>query len=187
MPELDTAAIDQIARKVFREGGNFADEAEPYTIDEMLRIFGNLRSRMTSLLDGLTLDQINYNPDPLSYSLSEVVTHLTAAQGAAYNGFIDLSASTLPHIDPVPRGAGAGAEKGTTAEVLRERLQKATDDLIAVVHKTYDPANVQRIEAPRLGIISYKGLMLFQLAHDLDHVKQAQTVRRSPGFPKKEA
>src|SRR5579859_4969445 len=146
MPELDAVIIDQIASRAFRGETNFADEAEPYTIDEVLRAFTNLRNRMMTLLDGLTLEQVNYNPDPLSYSLSEVVTHLSAAQGQTYNGLIDLSASKLPHVDPVPRGAGAGAEKGRTSEMLREQLQKATDSLIEIVRQTYSPSRNERID-----------------------------------------
>jgi hypothetical protein len=184
MPELDAATIDQIATKVFRRETSLNDEAEKYTIDEVLQSFSNLRLRMVQIINGLTSEQVNYNADPETYSLSEVISHLISAQGNVYNALLDIGASTLPHIDPIPRGAGAGAEKGLSSQILQERLQKATYDLIAVARQTFDPNGTTRVEIGPFGKLSHKGALLFQLYHDLDHLKQSQTVRRSPSFPK---
>jgi len=184
MPELDAATIDQIATKVFRRETTLSDEAEKYSIDELLQSFSNLRLRMVQIINGLAPEQINYNPDSNTYSLSEVISHLISAQGNVYNALLDVSASTLPHIDPIPRGNGAGAEKGLSAQILQERLQKATYDLIAVARQTYDPNSTTSVEIGPFGKATHKGALLFQLYHDLDHLKQSQTVRRSPTFPK---
>ena len=184
MPELDATTIDQIATKVFRRETTLSDEAIKYSIDELLQSFSNLRLRMVQIINGLTQDQINYNPDLDTYSLSEVITHLISAQGNVYNALLDSAASTLPHIDPIPRGEGAGAEKGMTSQILQERLQKATYDLIAIARQMYDPNSTTQVEVGPFGKTSQKGMLLFQLYHDLDHLRQSQTVRRSPTFPK---
>ena len=184
MPELDATTIDQIATKIFRREATLSDEASKHSIDELLQSFSNLRLRMVQIINGLTLEQINYNPDPDTYSLGEVISHLISAQGNVYNGLLDAAASTLPHIDPIPRGAGAGAEKGLSSQILQERLQKATYDLIAIARQTYDPNSTSQVEIGPFGKTSQKGLLLFQLYHDLDHLRQSQTVRRSPTFPK---
>ncbi|MCC7448717.1 MAG: DinB family protein [Anaerolineae bacterium] len=184
MPELDTSTLDKLMTAFFRERRQSISElAEPYTIDELLRAFENLRRGMQRLLNGLTEEQINFNPDPNTYSLSEIVSHLVAAQGNTYNAFLDIVSSTRPHVDPVPRNPGGGAEKGLTGAILQARLQKATDELVRVVREMYDPKADKRIAFPPFGEMTSKGWMFFQLAHDLDHLKQAQVLRRSQGFP----
>jgi hypothetical protein len=187
MPELDTVTLDRLSSEFFRSGRqlSLSDSARPYKVDEFVQGFENLRRSMTRLLNGLTEEQINYSPDDNTYSLSEVVSHMIAAQGNTYNAFIDLSAKPLPHVDPVPRNPGGGAEKGLTGALLQERLKKATEDLIKVFRLLNEEQLEQQAKNPFFGMMSAKGYMLFQLAHDLDHLKQAQTVRRSAGFPSK--
>lgn len=189
MPELDSAALERLTAKVFARGRpeNLIEVASPFSVNELIRGFENLRRNMMRLLNGLTEVQVNYSPDENTYSLSEVVSHLVAAQGIPYNAFLDIAASTLPHIDPVPRGPGAGAEKGLTGPVLQERLQKATNDLVHVLHETYNPSDEKIMTHPIFGKASHRSFMLFQLLHDLDHLKQAQAVRRTPGFPRKQS
>ncbi len=189
MPELDGATIEKVAAAFFRGQVQLNDEAEKYSLDELVRGFEGTRRGMLRLLNGLSEAQINYNPDPNTYSLSEVVSHLVAAQGNTYNAFLDIASSTLPHVDPVPRDAGGGAEKGLTGAILQERLQKATTDWISVARQTYTPDTNIGVEVGNFnggGKVSHRGAMLFQIAHDLDHFKQAQGLRRSPLFPAKE-
>jgi hypothetical protein len=186
MAALDTPRLEQMAVEFFRDRRKTLPElAEPYSMDELLHSFMNLRQSFTRLLKGLSEAQITFSPDANTYSLSEVVSHLVISQGNTYNGMLDLSSSTLPHIDPVPRNPGGGAEKGLTSQILLERLQKATDTLLNIVKVTYDPNNTRLIEDQFFGPMSPRGWMLFQLAHDLDHLKQAQVLRRSPEFPRK--
>ncbi len=183
MPELDTTLLEQIAYAIFRDGKPISDLADGYTIDELVRAYQNIRRGMSRLLNGLTTEQINFNPDPGTYSLSEVVSHLIAAQGNTYNSFIDIASSTRPHIDPVPRSPGGGAEKGLTAPILQGRLQKAADDLLLIIQETYRPESDKRVFVPQIGEVTQKGVLLFDLVHSLDHLKQAQALRRSPLFP----
>ena len=187
MPELTTAALEHLITEFFLSGGKqrLSDIARPFAIDELTRPFENLRRTMSRTLQGLTEPQVTFSPDAGTYSLSEVVTHLISAQGNTYNAFLDIACSTLPHIDPIPRGPGAGAEKGVSSADLQGRLQQATSDLIDILRKTYNPDDEREVLHPIFNNLTYKGWMLFQLAHDLDHVKQAQTLRRSAGFPPK--
>jgi hypothetical protein len=186
MTALDTPRLEQMAVEFFRDRRKTLPElAEPYSMDELVQSFINLRQSFTRLLNGLSEQQIAFSPDLNTYSLSEVVSHLIASQGSTYNGMLDLSSSSLPHIDPVPRNPGGGAEKGLTSQLLQERLQKATNSLLEIVKATYDPNNKLLIEDQFFGKMSPRGWMLFQLAHDLDHLKQAQVLRRSPEFPRR--
>lgn len=184
MPALDTATVERLATQFFRgEQGSLSDLAAPYSIDDLIRAFENLRHGMWRILNRLSEEQIAFSPDPNTYSLSEVVSHLVAAQGNTYNAFLDLGGSTLPHVDPVPRTPGGGAEKGLTSTILQERLQKGTDGLITVLKQVYTGDDAKKVKHFLFGDLTYKGWMLFQVAHDLDHLKQAQVLRRSPGFP----
>jgi hypothetical protein len=183
MPELDTATLDQFGSLFFRERKQTLSQlAEPYTIDDLIRAFQNLRRGMARLLNGLTEAQVCFNPDDSTYSISEIVTHLIAAQGITYNAFLDIVDSTRPHVDPVPRTAGGGAERGISAHILQHRLDKATGDFIQVLRETYEQKPEKEVENPFIGKLSYKGWLLFQLLHDLDHLKQAQILRRSPSI-----
>ncbi len=188
MPELTTATLDRMVTDYFLGGRqqSLSKLASPFSIDELILAFENLRRGMLRLLRDLTEVQINFSPDANTYSLSEIVSHLVAAQGNTYNAFLDIVSSTLPHIDPVPRTAGGGAEKGLNGQILQQRVQKATDDLIGALKATYDPTVEKEIVNPFLGPLTLKGWMLFQLTHDLDHLKQAQTLRRSATFPRKQ-
>ncbi len=183
MPDIDSAAIEQAALAVFRGGQPPTKVADAYTMDELVKAFVGLRRATSRLLNGLSEEQVNFNPDEATYSLSEVVTHLIAAQGDTYNSFLDSVSSSRPHIDPVPRTAGGGAEKGLTAATVQQRLQRATDDLLQIVHETYDPTSTRQVPLGNFGLMSQKGFMLAQLIHDLDHFKQSQALRRAPSFP----
>jgi hypothetical protein len=185
MPELTTAALEEIITRIFRDQTNPGVVANAYTVDELIHGFENLRRTMKRTINNLDEQQIVFSPDANTYSLSEVVTHLVAAQGMTYNAFLDSVSSSLPHIDPVPRNPGGGAEKGVNGTILQQRLQKATDELTGILRKVYDPATEKEVQHFLFGPLSFKGWMLFQLAHDLDHLRQAQAVRRAPGFPAK--
>ncbi len=188
MPALDTKTLDQLISDYFKNGRreSLSTLAAPYSVDELIHAFQGLRRTTMRQINGLTVKQINFNPDANTYSVSEIISHLVAAQGMTYNGFLDIVSSTLPHVDPVPRDPGGGAEKGLTSQILQERLQKATDDLIDVLRKTHDPSKENReLPHPVAGSITYKAWMFFQLAHDLDHLKQLQVLRRSAHFPSK--
>ncbi len=187
MPELNTATLDKMVTEFFLNGRqpSLSIIAKPFSADDLIHAFENLRRSMLRLLGGLNEAQINYSPDANTYSLSEIVSHLSAAQGLTYNAFLDIASSTLPHVDPVPRAPGGGAEKGLNGQILQQRLQKASDDLIRALRDAYNPTVEKEVPHPFLGTLTLRGWMLFQLSHDLDHLKQAQTVRRSPSFPRK--
>ncbi len=184
MPPLDTATVERLATQFFHaEHGSLSVLATPYSIDELNRAFENLRHGMWRLLNRLTEEQVMFSPDPNTYSISEVVSHLVAAQGNTYNAFLDLAASNLPHVDPVPRNPGGGAERGLTAVMLQARLQKGTDDIVSLLKQVYEGDDAKMVKHFLFGDLTYKGWMLFQVVHDLDHLKQAQVLRRSPAFP----
>lgn len=184
MPALDVATVERLATQFFHgKQDSLSNLATPYSIDELIRAFENLRQGMWRILNRLSEEQITFSPDPNTYSLSEVVSHLIAAQGNTYNAFLDLGDSTLPHVDPVPRNPGGGAEKGLNAAILQQRLKKGSDDLVTLLRQVYKGDDAKMVKHFLFGDLTYKGWMLFQVAHDLDHLKQAQVLRRSPNFP----
>lgn len=188
MPELDTTTLETMIVTYFKDRSPaLLEQVNSYTIDELIRAFENLRKGMLRALKGLTEEQVTFSPDDATYSLSEVITHIIVGQNMTYNAFLDIASSTLPHVDPLPRGAGDGAVKGVGAEELQQRLQKATDELIGILRTTYKEEIHQTVQHPFMGKLSYKGWVFFQLGHDLDHLKQIQVLRRSPFFPGKRA
>jgi len=185
LAEIDAAALELAANAVYREGKSVIEVANTFDMSDMMRAFINQRQKMLKLLAGLTEAQVNYNPDTESYSLSEIFTHVIAAQGNTYNAFIDISESTRPHIDPVPREAGGGAEKGETAARLVVELDQVTRDLQQLIDETYDPVRDEHhVKIAGFGEMNQKAFLLLQLLHDDDHFRQARTTRRSRLFPK---
>lgn len=184
MPDIDIATLEHVAQSVFRDNKPLPAIAEGFDIEDMLRAFQNMRRNMIKMINGMTEEQVNFNVDQETYSLSEILTHVVTSQGIVYNGFLDTGESTRPHIDPIPRGPGAGAEKGKTPALIAKELQDATDQLVSIVRETYSPKITRTVQAPNgQGGMTQKAIMMFQLMHDLDHFKQSQTLRRSHGFP----
>ncbi len=185
MAEIDAAALELAANAIYGEGKNVVEVAAGFAMPDMMRAFMNQRQNMLKLLAGLSDEQMNYSPEAEAYSLSEIYTHIVAAQGNTYNAFIDISESTRPHIDPVPRDPGGGAEKGETGARLITELDKATRDLQQLIDETYDPVrDERRVKIAGFGEMNQKAFLLLQLLHDLDHFRQARTIRRSRLFPK---
>lgn len=194
MPKLDTATLESLLSAIFRGGrppaemgSLFSDSAGAYTAAELVDAFESLRRVMQRLLASLTDEQTDWRPDDSTFSLSEIFSHVSVAQNVTHNLLVVSTSSDLPHIDPVPRTAGGGSERGVGAAELRTTLQEATARLVDTIHKTLlAPAQQERPALhPLFGPMSSKGVLLFQLGHDIDHLKQAQLLRRTPGFPLK--
>lgn len=197
MPKLDVARIEQDRAEIFRLnlplnqlGTQMSKAIEPYTVSELVEALEGLRQSMFRLLTGLEDRQVNYTPDASSFSLSEIFTHVVVGQNATYNLLLDTVSSDLPHIDPLPRGDGDGSRKGIAAKPLLEDLQRATTELIRIVREVVeptasDPSKAHDVTHPLFGSMTYKAVLISQINHDLDHLKQAQLLRRFPGFPRK--
>lgn len=192
MPKLDTVTLESLLSAIFRGGrpptemgSLFSTSAGAYEASELVEAFTSLRRVMQRLLTGLTDEQIDWRPDESTFSLSEIFSHVAVAQNVTHNLLVVSTSSDLPHIDPVPRTAGGGSQRGVGAVELLINLQEATGRLSDTIGKTIlDPAHQERMALhPLFGQITPKGVLLFQLGHDIDHLKQAQLLRRTPGFP----
>jgi hypothetical protein len=192
MPKLDTMTLDAMLSAVYRAGrpateigGLISDGATPYTVQDLADAFATLRRTMQRLIAGMSSAQLDWSPDANTFSLSEIFSHVAMAQNLTYNLLLDNAASDLPHIDPVPRSAGGGSERSVPLAELQARLTKATEMLTGLIQTVIVSAegSTRLSRHPLFGNMTAKGALLFQLGHDLDHLKQAQLLRRMPGFP----
>lgn len=191
MPKLDTATLESLLSSFFRfdlppseMGMKMSEGAVDYLITDLADALESLRRAQLRLITGLTDAQVNYSPDPSSFSLSEIISHVVLAQNLTHNLLIDSTIIDLPHIDPLPRGAGDGSQRGISASTLISSLQHATESLMSVI-KVIAPQPPRLARHPLFGNMTTKGVLIFQIGHDLDHLKQAQLLRRTPGFPTK--
>ncbi|MBX3081087.1 MAG: DinB family protein [Anaerolineae bacterium] len=191
MPKLDTATLESLLSSFFRfdlppseMGMKMSEGAADYLITDLADALESLRRAQLRLITGLTDAQVNYSPDPSSFSLSEIISHVVLAQNLTHNLLIDSTIIDLPHIDPLPRGAGDGSQRGISASTLISSLQHATESLMSVI-KVIAPQPPRLARHPLFGNMTTKGVLIFQIGHDLDHLKQAQLLRRTPGFPTK--
>lgn len=191
MPKLDTATIESMLNSFFRFdlppseiGMKMSEGAADYSVQELADALESLRRAQLRLITGLTDAQVNYSPDASSFSLSEIISHVALAQNLTYNLLIDSAIIDLPHIDPLPRGAGDGSQRGVSVSTLISSLQTATESLLSVI-RVVVPQPPRLARHPLFGNMNTKGVLIFQIGHDLDHLKQAQMLRRTPGFPSK--
>jgi hypothetical protein len=194
MAKLDTTTVESIQTNLFRLnlppsqlGAKLSETADAYTLHDLVEGFESLRRSQLRLITSLSDEQVRFSHYDSDFSLSEIISHVCIAQNLTHNLLIDSTSSELPHLDPVPRGAGDGSERGLTSAELSRRLQHATDQLLTVLHLIEHLNSPRLARHPLFGMMTTKGVMLYQIGHDLDHLKQAQTVRRMPGFPAKPA
>ena len=191
MPKLDTATIESMLNSFFRFdlppseiGMKMSEGAADYSVPELADALDSLRRAQLRMITNLTDAQVNFSPDASSFSLSEIISHVALAQNLTYNLLIDSAIIDLPHVDPIPRGAGDGSQRGISVNTLISNLQTATETLLGVIRMiTSQPPRLAR--HPLFGNMTTKGVLIFQIGHDLDHLKQAQMLRRTPGFPSK--
>lgn len=191
MPKLDTVTLESMLNAFFRLdlppseiGMKMSEGVANYTILELAEALESLRRAQLRLITNLSDGQVNYSPDPSSFSLSEIISHVAMAQNLSYNLLIDSTIIDLPHIDPLPRGAGDGSQRGVSVATLISNLQTATETLLGVI-RMVAPQPPRLARHPFFGNMTTKGVLIFQIGHDLDHLKQAQMLRRTPGFPSK--
>jgi hypothetical protein len=193
MPKLDTITIESLLSSFFRFdlppselGMKMSDGVIDYSIAELADALESLRRAQLRMINGLTDAQVNYSPDPSSFSLSEIISHVVLAQNLTHNLLIDSAVIDLPHVDPLPRNAGDGSQRGISVAILISSLQTATEALLGVIRAVAPQTqSTQLARHPLFGNMTTRGVLIFQIGHDLDHLKQAQLLRRTPGFPSK--
>jgi len=184
MPELDAAVLDAIFTTFALPPINLTSAASPYSVEELIRAFTRQRSELIAVISNLDDAQINFSPAPESFSISEIVSHITTAQNGPYNALLELSNIVLPFVDHVRFMPGEGARKQLSAAACQHMLNEATEELSDLMRQA---ARIDNNDTPKeypiLGSMTLKAWMLFQLGHDVDHLRQAKAVLSSEGFP----
>jgi hypothetical protein len=188
MPELTPEQSLTIFQDIFaKREQTLIAAAAAYSVEELVRGFENGRAIMLSLLDGLTDDQARYSPDPKDYSISQILSHVMASQGNAFNAFLDLGNLVVPHIEHTSFEPGGGAVQGLTVPHLRDQLKDATAELIDLFRQAARDEHLNIRNYGFLGDMNAKSWLLFQTLHDGDHTRQARTVRDRDSFPRSES
>ena len=115
MPELDAAFMDTTFVDFPPTNVRLIDVANPFTVEELIRAFTRQRQEISTLVSDLDDEQVNYNPDPANFSISQIVSHMVTAQNGTYNALLELSQIILPFIDHVSFMPGGGAMKSLSA------------------------------------------------------------------------
>ncbi len=187
MPELDDAVIDTIYQTFLRDRSQPATEkARIYSVEELLRAFHRQRNEIIAQIADLDDVQVNYNPDPVNFSISQVVSHVVTAQNGTYHALLELSQIVIPHLDHATPVPGDGARKDLSADECRKMIPEATEELAEAMRQAARSEQTHEVEYPLFGKMNYKSWMLFQLWHDQDHLRQIKSVKESTGFPRKE-
>ncbi len=184
MPELDAATMDKAFTSFSLNDLNLSAVANEYSVEELIRAFLRQREELRVLLNDLDDEQVNYNPDPENFSISEIISHIVTSQNGTYNALLELSNIVLPFLDHVSYMPGAGAKKHLTAKMCQQMLNEATEDLSDIMRQSARIEHFESKEYPGLGTMNLNSWIVFQLGHDLDHLRQTKSVLHSEGFPR---
>jgi uncharacterized damage-inducible protein DinB len=155
------------------------------------------RSRLLSMLDGLTDHQLNWKPDDFTWSIAQVVQHIATAEGGAAQT-ITLGLAQEPNFVPrdiplkqllldrskkvnAPDRLRPSADPKTMAqlkEILdtsREKFLGALDSIknIALLDKTSPP-----ISHPVFGQMSTRQWITAALFHEERHIQQIEELKK---------
>jgi len=161
------------------------------TIDELLLdAFGRIREAVTEILDGLTADQLDYEPGAGSNTIAWLVWHLTRIQddhvaAAAEieqvwlrDGWFERFALPLDRLD---HGYGHSAEQVALVKASRELLlgyHEAVFEQTARVVEGLEDADLDRVVDERWEPPVTLGVRLVSvIADDLQHAGQAAYLR----------
>lgn len=179
---LDTATLNALLLEAFNGQITWLEASRRYPVEEFIETFHSTRTRMESVVAGLTDEQATYvSPAHPIWSISETVTHLIYSQAFYYNKLLDIAPTTsqLPHIVEAATGFGEGARQGVPAALLHARLVEATQFITTALTDTRANADPEKIEnSPLFGLCAYQTWVLLLLGHEVDHVRQASVMRR---------
>ena len=177
---LDTATLNALLLEAFNGKTTWLEASRRYPVETFIEAFYSTRTRMESVVAGLTDEQAAYiSPAHPIWSISETVTHLIYTQAFYYNKLLDITTSQLPHIVEAAQGFGEGAKQGVPVAILHARLVEATQFITTALTDTRAQANPEKIEnSPLFGPCAYQTWVLLLLGHEVDHVRQASVMRR---------
>lgn len=186
MPEVDFELLASM-RAEFQLGirRSLLEIAEPYSFEAVIRAFSLIRQELEALLETVDDVQIVHKPASNEFSISEVISHMITAQAGVYNALLDLSTMVMPLVNHGPTMPGAGAVNTLTVAKAKRQLQLATDELIELIRQIGRISEPTVREYPRFGKMSSKSWLMFQIAHDHDHIQQIKKVMTSDGYPTK--
>lgn len=177
---LDTATLNALLLEAFNGQITWLEASHRYPVEAFIETFYSTRTRMESVVAGLTDEQAAYvsAAHPI-WSISETVTHLIYSQAFYYNKLLEITTSQLPHLVEAAQGFGEGAKQNIPTALLHARLIEATQFITTALTDTRAQADPEKIEnSPLFGLCSYQTWVLLLLGHEVDHVRQASVMRR---------
>jgi uncharacterized damage-inducible protein DinB len=177
---IDSQILNTLLQDAFTGKTTWLEASTRYPLDEFIETYYETRARMQHALEGLTDAQAAYaNPVHPFWSISETITHLIYSQGFYINKLLDISTSRLPHVVEAARGFGEGARQNIPADELRARLREETEKIHLAVTATRNDHDPNKSEMSEFfGMCTYKTWILLLLGHEVDHLRQAVTMRR---------
>ncbi len=176
---ISSEKLNPLILSAFTKEITWLEASSRHSLDEFIETFFYTRTRTQELLDGLTDEQVAFASDVHPFwSISESITHLIYSQGFYLNTLLEIATSQLPHVVEAARGLGEGAKQHIPADVLRRRLNEATEQIKSAIEGTrnsHDPAKT--VSNSIFGVCTYKTWVLLLLAHEVDHLRQIAAMR----------
>lgn len=181
LPMLTSETLTPLLNSAFTREITWLEASTRYSLDEFIETFYNTRQRVREALEGMNDSQVAFAaPAHPMWSVSESITHLVYSQGFYLNKLLDISTGpVMPHIIEAARGFGEGAKTGIPADVLRQRLVFATEQITTAIEGTRHNHDAQKSQIHEFfGVCTYNTWIVLLLAHEVDHFKQVIAMRR---------
>lgn len=163
------------------------------------------KSDIISLYDGLSPDQLRYNPEPGKWNLLQVMSHLVTAEkqsliyikrklaqhesvdktgmGAAFRHLILRIALRLPIKFKAPKIADV-SEDYPDYETMKQEWNEVRAEFEEIIENSDDAVLAKALyRHPRAGLLNIKQALEFIGIHVSHHQKQMGRIMASDGFP----
>ncbi len=167
--------------------------------------FKETRNNVFKAVKGLSEEQLNFKPDPNSWSIKECIYHIAISENNLWqwmDGLVKSKAnperrgdikvsddqvykmveSRERKVKTIEPFEPKNAKWGSVKEAL-EDFKKNRNDHIQYVRTTTESLRDHITDTP-LGAIDAYQLMIFLSAHTNRHVAQIEEVKKAPGYPK---
>jgi DinB superfamily len=137
-----------------------------------------------ALLGGLSEKQVHFKPAAKVFSIAEVLTHNCNSDQLFWNWLRLLANDRRPEIDPKDLIGGDGAQNDRSLDALNSLIEACRALARTTIDALPDPGDLtSTVPHPYFGALNAKGWIYFMCLHHGMHLRQAEQVIDTPGFP----
>ena len=157
--------------------------AQNLSWDELLFEYELALDDVQALLAGLTETQVHFKPSAKDFSIAEVVTHSASSDKFLFGWLAQLAVGHMPDVSR-SREMTHGERNDLTLDGLRGLIEACRMLARATIVDLPEPCNLE-LTAPHryFGELNARGWLYFMSVHRSLHLRQAEGVIGTPGFP----